>query len=65
MTPSSVHSDPTLHATGRSTGIDLPDHPLADAMASALDGRELLGHPFYRTVAGRRAGAERVGRVRR
>jgi pyrroloquinoline quinone (PQQ) biosynthesis protein C len=42
MTPSSrLPSDPTPRSS------DPGEHPLAEAMASALDGRELLGHPFY------------------
>jgi pyrroloquinoline quinone (PQQ) biosynthesis protein C len=47
MTSSSVHPDPTPHATGRFAGSEFPDHPLAEAIASALEGRELLSHPFY------------------
>ncbi len=45
MTPSSVHPAPT--PSGPPDRGDLPDHPLALAMASALEGRDLLSHPFY------------------
>ncbi len=46
MTSFSVHPDPNPDA-GRTAGGDQPDHPLSGAMASALDGRDLLSHPFY------------------
>jgi pyrroloquinoline quinone (PQQ) biosynthesis protein C len=59
MTSFSVHSDPTPHAPGRSVRSDRPDHPLAEALASALEGRELLRHPFYlRWQAGELAPSE-------
>jgi pyrroloquinoline quinone (PQQ) biosynthesis protein C len=47
MTSSSVHSDSISAGTGRSTGSTQADHPLSEAMDSALAGRELLSHPFY------------------
>ncbi len=58
MTSFSVHPDPTPQAGDRS-GHDLPGHPLADAMASALADRDLLSHPFYlRWQAGELAPSE-------
>ena len=45
MTASSVNPAPTH--SGRPDEGDRSDHPLALAMASALEGRELLSHPFY------------------
>lgn len=59
MTSSSVHPDPTSRTSGRSPVRDLPDHPLAASMVSALEGRELLSHPFYlRWQAGELAPSE-------
>jgi len=56
MTPSRVHPDPSPRTLG------VPGHPLAEAMASALDGRELLTHPFYlRWQAGELAPSELAG----
>lgn len=37
---------PDSSSAGRSDGNNF-DHPLAEAMAAAVDGRELLRHPFY------------------
>jgi pyrroloquinoline quinone (PQQ) biosynthesis protein C len=50
MTYSSVHPHANLDdssPTGASFAGGQTDHPLFGAMESALDGRELLGHPFY------------------
>ncbi len=47
MTTDLVQSDPSPSTADRS-GSDLSDHPLGEAMAAALDGRQLLSHPFYR-----------------
>ena len=46
MTTDRVHSDSTSSAIGRSAG-NIFDHPLAEVRAAAVDGRELLSHPFY------------------
>ena len=45
MTPSTP--DTTPGTTTRSLRSDRSEHPLAEALSSALDGRELLTHPFY------------------
>jgi pyrroloquinoline quinone (PQQ) biosynthesis protein C len=45
MTPSTP--DTTSRPAGRSLRSDRSEHPLAEALAAALDGRELLTHPFY------------------
>jgi pyrroloquinoline quinone (PQQ) biosynthesis protein C len=59
MTSPTVHPEPESRSTGRSAVGNLPDHPLAKAMASALAGRELLSHPFYlRWQAGELAPSE-------
>ena len=50
MTSPRVHSDANLDDSGSardSSAGSRPDHPLSGAMDSALDGRDLLVHPFY------------------
>ena len=50
QTYSSVHPHANLDDSspaGASFAGGQTDHPLFGAMESALDGRELLGHPFY------------------
>jgi pyrroloquinoline-quinone synthase len=59
MASSNVHPDTVPRATDGSAPTALGDHSLAEAMASALVGRELLGHPFYlRWQAGELAPSE-------
>jgi pyrroloquinoline quinone (PQQ) biosynthesis protein C len=47
MTSSNVHPESNPDGAARTSGSAQPDHPLSGAMAAALDGRELLVHPFY------------------
>jgi pyrroloquinoline-quinone synthase len=59
MASSDMHPDTGTRSTDGSTPGALADHPLGEAMASALTGRELLGHPFYlRWQAGELAPSE-------
>ena len=46
MTPTTP-PDTTPRTDGRSVRHDRSEHPLAEALSTALDGRELLTHPFY------------------
>jgi pyrroloquinoline quinone (PQQ) biosynthesis protein C len=58
MASSHLHPDPAP-STGCSAPSALGDHPVGEALASALRGRELLGHPFYlRWQAGELAPSE-------
>jgi pyrroloquinoline-quinone synthase len=47
MASSEMHPDTSPRSTDGSSPSALADHPLGEALASALRGRELLGHPFY------------------
>jgi pyrroloquinoline quinone (PQQ) biosynthesis protein C len=47
MASPNLHPDTGSRSAAGSTPSPLGDHPIAEAMASALTGRELLGHPFY------------------
>ena len=59
MASSNLHPDPAARTTDGPTPGAIADHPLDAAMASALSGRELLGHPFYlRWQAGELAPSE-------
>ncbi|HEY5096913.1 MAG TPA: iron-containing redox enzyme family protein [Acidimicrobiales bacterium] len=59
MASPNLHPDTGSRSTDGSAPSALGDHPLADALASALVGRELLGHPFYlRWQAGELAPSE-------
>src|ERR1700674_1022285 len=47
MASSEMHPDTSPRSTDGSSPSALADHPLGEALASALAGRELLSHPFY------------------